>query len=151
MRVAVLLLVALAVGATYARGGSAPARGTATLTGSGHTVTVRVELARTRAERARGLMHRRSLPADAGMAFLYREDSRGAFWMKNTLIPLSAAFFDGRGRILRILRLAPCRAEPCRLYDPGVAYRGVLEVNAGAFGRWGIRAGDRITVRSPSG
>jgi uncharacterized membrane protein (UPF0127 family) len=151
MRVLVVLLVALTVGATFARGGSAPARGTATLTGGGHTVTVRVELARTRAERQRGLMHRRSLAADAGMAFLYRERTRGPFWMKDTLIPLSAAFFDGRGRILRILRMEPCRSDPCRLYDPGVAYRGVLEVNAGAFARWGIRTGDRITVRSPSG
>jgi len=88
------------------------------------------------------------------MAFLYPEDSRGAFWMKGTLIPLSAAFFDGRGRIRRILRMEPCRADPCRLYDPGVAYRGVLELNAGAYGRWGIRTGDRITVRgsvSPPG
>ena len=126
MRLAVLLLVALAVGATYARGGSTPARGIATLSGGGHTVTVRVELARTRAERERGLMHRRSLPPDAGMAFLYAERTRGPFWMKNTLIPLSAAFFDARGRILRILRLEPCRSDPCRLYDPRVAYRGVL-------------------------
>jgi uncharacterized membrane protein (UPF0127 family) len=151
MRLAVLLVVALAVGATFAHGGSAPAREIATLTGGGHTATVRVELARTRAERERGLMHRRSLPPDAGMVFLYAERTRGAFWMKNTLIPLSAAFFDGRGRILRILRMEPCRSDPCRLYDPRVAYRGVLEVNAGSFARWGIRAGDRITVRSPSG
>ena len=147
MRLVLLLLVALAVGATFARGGSELARGTATLTGDGRSVTVRIELARTRAERERGLMHRRSLPADAGMAFLYPVDSRGPFWMKNTLIPLSAAFFDGRGRILRILRLEPCGSDPCRLYEPGVAYRGVLEVNAGAFARWGIRPGARIAIR----
>jgi uncharacterized protein len=150
VRFLVLLLVAVAVGATFGHGSSGITRGTATLTGGGRTVTVRIELARTRAERQRGLMHRRSLAADSGMAFLYAETTRGPFWMKDTLIPLSAAFFDGRGRILRILRMEPCRSDPCPLYGPGVAYRGVLEVNAGAFGRWGIRAGDRITVRSPS-
>jgi uncharacterized protein len=149
VRLAVLLLVAVAVGATVARGGSELARGTATLTGDERTTTVAIEIARTRAEREQGLMHRRFLAPRAGMVFLYREPTRGPFWMKNTLIPLSAAFFDGRGSILRILRLEPCRSEPCPLYDPGVAYRGVLEVNAGAFGRWGVRAGDRITVRSP--
>lgn len=106
MRLVVVLFVAVAVGAAFARGGSAPGRGTATLTGGGRTVTLRVELARTRVGRQPGLRHRRSLAADAGMAFLYAERS--------------------------------------------VAYRGVLEVNAGAFARWGIRAGDRITVRSRS-
>ena len=144
----------LALGATFAGDRQQFARGSATLTSGARQMTLRVELARTPAERAQGLMNRRSLPANAGMAFLYPEGSRGAFWMKNTLIPLSAAFYDGRGRILRILQMQPCRTESCPLYDPGVTYRGVLEVKAGSFGRWGIRVGDRITVRtagSPSG
>lgn len=146
---AVLLLAALiGVGTTSAAGeGPRFARGTATLEEGSRRIVVRVELARTDAERALGLMHRRSLARDAGMVFVYREPSRGAFWMKNTLIPLSAAFYDGRGKILRILQMKPCLADPCPLYDPGVAYRGVLEVNVGAFGRWGIRPGSRITVR----
>jgi len=151
----ILVLVAVVgLGATFAPDGQQFARGTATLTSAKRVVTIRAELARTPAERAQGLMHRRSLPANAGMAFLYPGGSRGAFWMKNTLIPLSAAFYDGRGRILRILQMQPCRTATCPIYDPGVAYRGVLEVNAGAFGRWGIRVGDRIMVRaaaSPSG
>jgi uncharacterized membrane protein (UPF0127 family) len=67
--------------------------------------------------------------------------------MKNTLIPLSIAFWDARGRIVRILDMTPCRADPCRLYDPRVAYAGALEVNRGAFRRWGVERGDRIAVR----
>ena len=70
----------------------------------------------------------------------------GGFWMKNTLIPLSIAFFDARGRILRMLDMEPCREEDCPLYDPGVPYHGALEVNRGAFQRWGVRAGDRIRL-----
>ena len=155
MRLALTLAFALvafvAAGATFAPDGAELARGTATLTSGTRQVMLQVELARTSAERQRGLMGRRSLAPRAGMVFLFPEPTRGAFWMKGTLIPLSAAFYDGRGRILRILRMEPCLKDPCRLYDPGVAYRGVLEVNAGSFGRWGIRAGDRITVRSPSG
>ena len=151
MRLVALVLLALAAGATLAPDQARLERGTATLTSGSGQVTLQVELARTAAERQRGLMGRRFLAPRAGMVFLYREPTRGAFWMKGTLIPLSAAFYDGRGRILRILRMEPCRKDPCRLYDPGVAYRGVLEVNAGSFGRWGIGAGDRITVRSPSG
>ena len=124
-------------------------RGTATIsTRAGAKVVLQVELARTNAERARGLMYRRSLPAKAGMLFLYAEDHRGGFWMRNTLIPLDIAFVDGRGTIRRILTMQPCRRDPCRVYDPGVAYRSALEVNAGSFRRWSVRAGDRVVVRA---
>jgi uncharacterized protein len=109
-------------------------------------VVVRVEVADTDAERQRGLMERQSLDTDAGMLFLFPESVRGAFWMKNTLIPLSIAFYDEDGRILRILDMQPCRHDPCPLYDPDVAYRGALEVNLGAFARWGVREGDRLRL-----
>ena len=66
--------------------------------------------------------------------------------MKDTLIPLSIAFWDGRGRIVRILDMTPCRADPCPTYDPRVAYRGALEVNRGAFKRWGVQRGDRVRL-----
>lgn len=109
-------------------------------------VAVDVEVADSQGERARGLMGRESLDADAGMIFLFPEDIRGAFWMKDTLIPLSIAFYDRSGRILRVLDMEPCRRDPCRLYDPGVAYRGALEVNRGAFARWGVAEGDRLRL-----
>ena len=89
-------------------------------------------------------MNRRSLAAKAGMAFLYPEAHRGGYWMKDTLIPLDIAFADGRGKIQRIFTMQPCRRDPCRIYDPRVAYRSVLEVNAGSFRRWRVRAGDRM-------
>jgi uncharacterized membrane protein (UPF0127 family) len=110
---------------------------------------VDVEVADSPSERERGLMGRSSLPADAGMIFVYDEDHRGTFWMKDTLIPLSIAFYDAEGRILRILDMKPCRKDPCPLYDPKVTYRGALEVNEGAFERWGISAGDRLRITSP--
>ena len=145
MRIA-LLAVVLALPATALAGASFE-RGTATITTrDGATVTLRVELARTAAARQQGLMNRRSLGAKAGMAFLYSESQRGGFWMKNTLIPLDIAFADARGRILRILTMQPCRRDPCRIYDPGVAYRTALEVNAGSFRRWGIKAGDVLRI-----
>ena len=122
-------------------------RGTATVTTRTHKVVLRVEVARTEAQRARGLMYRRSLAADAGMIFLYGEPSSGGFWMKNTLIPLDIAFYDVRGRVVRTFRMEPCKRDPCRIYDPGVSYRGALEVSAGSFRRWNLRRGDTIAVR----
>jgi uncharacterized protein len=124
-------------------------RGTATITTrAGAKVVVQVEIARTAAERQRGLMNRRTLPAKAGMVFVYPQAVSNGFWMKNTLIPLDIAFYDGRGRILRILTMQPCGRDPCRVYDPGVSYRAALEVNAGSFRRWAVKAGDRIVVRT---
>ena len=128
--------------------GAALDRGIATITTrAGEKVVVRVEIADTRAERQRGLMGRRSLPAKSGMIFRYASDTTGGFWMKDTLIPLDIAFYDRRGKILRIFTMTPCRKDPCRVYDPGVAYRAALEVNAGSFRRWNVRTGDRIAVR----
>jgi uncharacterized protein len=112
----------------------------------GDEVTVHVEVADTQAERARGLMGRRELQEDAGMVFVFPTDSTSAFWMKDTLIPLSIAFYDERGTIVRILDMEPCTRDLCVLYDPEASYRGALEVNRGAFERWGVREGDVLRL-----
>ncbi|HEV3486335.1 MAG TPA: DUF192 domain-containing protein [Vicinamibacterales bacterium] len=109
-------------------------------------VLVDAEIADTPEEHAVGLMNRRSLDEDAGMAFVFFEDTSSSFWMKDTLIPLSIAFFDERGRIVRILDMEPCEEEPCPFYDPGVSYRGALEVNQGAFDEWGVEEGDQVRI-----
>ena len=142
-----VLATALAAGAAAAAGFD---RGAATVTSpsGAKRVVLQVEIARTKAEREQGLMGRNRLGATAGMVFLYPEPRRGSFWMKDTLIPLDIAFYDGRGRILRMLTMQPCRRDPCTLYDPGVSFRAALEVKAGSFRRWGVRAGDRIVVRA---
>lgn len=87
------------------------------------------ELALTVDERSRGLMSRSHVPRD-GMLFVFKRDTRGAFWMKNTLVPLRIVFFDARGQRVRQLRMTPCRAEPCPLYYPGRRYRFALELPA---------------------
>ena len=114
-------------------------------TGDGE-VTVHVEVADTESERARGLMGRTELAEDAGMVFVFPQDSTSAFWMKDTLIPLSIAFYDDSGRIVRILDMEPCREDPCPVYDPKAVYRGALEVDNGAFRRWGVKEGDTLRV-----
>jgi uncharacterized protein len=109
-------------------------------------VELSVEVADDDEERQVGLMNREFLPPDAGMLFVFEEDSSGGFWMKNTLIPLSIAFADAGGTILRILDMEPCEADPCEIYDPGVFYRSALEVNEGAFDRLGVEEGDRLRL-----
>ena len=106
-----------------------------------------LELARTPPEHEVGLMYREAVPADNGMLFVYQAESREGYWMYHTLIPLSIAFWGKNGRILRILNMAPCRAAPCKVYDPHVAFRGALEVNRGAFARWSVHRGSVVTIR----
>lgn len=67
--------------------------------------------------------------------------------MKDTTIPLSAAFFDASGRIIALVEMEPCTADPCPRYAPDTSYRGALEVNLGAFEAWGVAVGDRVTYR----
>lgn len=113
-----------------------------------HRLTV--ELARTIAERGRGLMERDILAEDAGMLFLYDrlQPSRNGFWMYRTRIPLDIAFIDATGRILEIHRMSPCRAEAagdCPVTRPEAPYRAALEVNAGYFASRGIGPGDCVS------
>jgi uncharacterized membrane protein (UPF0127 family) len=151
------VVVALLIGATACGYGSEeggdggdPSRGfgqgTVIIDKGIDTVLLDVEVAQTVSQRERGLMFRKSLAPDAGMVFIYFEPTTGGFWMKNTLIPLSIAFFGREGRILDIFDMTPCRRDPCRLYSPGVRYWGALEVNRGAFARWGVEVGDEIRL-----
>jgi uncharacterized protein len=122
-------------------------QGKVVLTTPARSVVVRVEVARTPAQQERGLMYRRRLAPRAGMVFVWPQEIRSGFWMKNTRIPLSIAFAGQDGTIRRILDMTPCRHDPCRVYDPGVAFASALEVNRGAFRRWGVHRGHRLTLR----
>ena len=112
-------------------------------TGTGD-VRVDVEVADDESERQLGLMDRESLPVDRGMAFIWQNPIRASFWMKDTLIPLSIAFWDEGMNIVAILDMDPCTGDPCPTYDPGVEFVGALEVNLGYFDDHGVRVGDEV-------
>jgi uncharacterized protein len=133
-------------GAELPSGSPSFAPGKALIDTGGDSVLIDVEVAETPEQRRFGLMFRESLGERSGMVFLFFETTTGSFWMKNTVIPLSIAFFDSDGIIRAILDMEPCKNEPCRLYHPGVSYTGALEVNQGAFDDWNVSVGDRITI-----
>jgi hypothetical protein len=102
---------------------------------------VKVEVARTREHRRRGLMHRKSLDEMAGMLFVWPEAAPRSFWMHDTLIPLSIAFIADDGTILQI--------EEMKALDEGHTYsrhavRLALEMNCAWFALHGVKVGDRI-------
>jgi uncharacterized membrane protein (UPF0127 family) len=145
---ALLGSVAAACGGAEADTPSSAGHPTATLIvhTTGGTAKLHVEVADSQAERARGLMDRTQLAPDAGMAFVWDEAEVTSFWMKDTLIPLSAVFWDDRGRIVWTGEMRPCAAEPCRTYGPDVPAIGAAEANAGWFDAHGVRVGDRVVL-----
>jgi uncharacterized membrane protein (UPF0127 family) len=121
-------------------------KGTAILDDGSFSTTIDALIAADDNLRAYGLMYRQRLRTDKGMVFSWPTDTTGGFYMKNTLIPLSIAFFDSEGIVLEIFDMEPCLEESCPTYAPSQSYRGALEVNQGMFEEWGIEAGDRITI-----
>jgi len=101
-----------------------------------------VEMATTDAERSRGLMHRRSLPAGHGMLFDFKQDQVIAMWMRNTYISLDMIFIRSDGTIARIAESTQPLSE--RIISSGVPVRAVLEVIAGTARRLGLAPGDRV-------
>ncbi len=140
-RAAVAALLAMACAPNKAEPG-APTPRVLVETAGGARHPVRVELARTPAEQAKGLMDRTSLAPDAGMLFLFEDNVEHSFWMKNTLIPLDMIFIDDQGTIVGIVE----RAEPRTLTGRtvGKPSRYVLEVNGGWSAAHGVTRGDRV-------
>ncbi len=101
-----------------------------------------VEIAKTNAQHAQGLMYRRSMPANAGMLFTYETPQSASFWMKNTFIPLDMIFIGKDGRIVNIQqRTVPQSLTPVRSKGDVLA---ILELNGGTTARLGIEAGDEV-------
>jgi uncharacterized protein len=109
------------------------------LTVNGHKLTV--EVAHTDPERMQGLMHRRILPEDRGMLFVFPETDRHAMWMMNTYIPLSVAFLDERGAIINIEDMKPQTQDTHPAAKPA---KYALEVNLGWFRRHGAKPGAKV-------
>lgn len=101
-----------------------------------------VEVMRTPETRARGLMHRNSMPADHGMLFDFARVEPVAMWMQNTYIPLDMLFIRADGTVARIAQ----RTEPLstRTIPSGEPVLSVLEINGGIAEKLGIKAGDKV-------
>lgn len=113
-----------------------------TLRGEWGKARFSVEVADDTAERAKGLMHRRSLPLSAGMLFIYERPQPLNFWMRNTLIPLDLLFIDERGVVQKIHHSAkPLDETPI---PGGDDLLSVLEINGGLSKRLGITEGSEI-------
>ncbi|WP_183450397.1 DUF192 domain-containing protein [Microvirga lupini] len=111
-------------------------------TQGGQKQSFRVEVARNDADRAQGLMFRRSMPADQGMLFDFGRVEPVSMWMQNTYLSLDMLFIRPDGTIARIA----ANTEPLstRTIPSGEPVLAVLELNAGTTAKLGIKPGDRV-------
>jgi len=110
-----------------------------TLSIGGHKLTA--EVAANDNSRTTGLMHRRMMPENRGMLFVFAYTQPQSFWMMNTYLPLSIAFVDEQGVIVNIADMKPLTTDPHPSAKPA---KYALEMNQGWFAKRGIKAGARI-------
>jgi uncharacterized protein len=126
-------------GSVNAQEAPQPRLPTVQLTAGMHVI--QAEIAATPLQQQIGMMMRREMGANEGMLFVNDEPGVRCFWMRNTLIPLSAAFIADDGSIVNIADMQPqtdrshCSTQPVRF---------VLEMNQGWFEKRGIKPGSRL-------
>jgi len=103
---------------------------------------INAQLALTPQQRQTGLMFRKEMPQSEGMLFIFEQVAQQCFWMRNTFLPLTAAFVADDGTIVNLADMKPqstdshCSAQPVRY---------VLEMNQGWFAKKGLKAGSRLS------
>jgi uncharacterized membrane protein (UPF0127 family) len=101
-----------------------------------------VQLAQDFEQRQIGLMWRKEMPQNEGMLFVFDQPAVQCFWMRNTLLPLTAAFVSDDGSIVNLADMKPlsddshCSKKPVRF---------VLEMNQGWFAKRNIQAGFKLS------
>jgi uncharacterized membrane protein (UPF0127 family) len=136
--------IALLVTAIWARPAAAQPAPQTTLprtTLSAGIHQLQVQVAQTQEQHATGLMYRTDMPQQEGMLFVFSAPSQQCFWMKNTLIPLTAAFVADDGTIVN---LEDMQAQTTQSHCSAKPVRYVLEVNQGWFAKKGMKAGDKL-------
>ena len=66
-----------------------------------------LELALTPETQEKGLMYRTKIPQMHGMAFIFDDKKKRAFWMKNTQVALDLLYFTADGILQEIHELVP--------------------------------------------
>ncbi len=112
----------------------------------GATCELCVWLADTASQRSRGLMFVTDLGAADAMAFVYPEPRTGTFWMKNTVLPLSIAFFAPDGAFLSSFDMEPCTEPQCPNYRTADDFLVAVEVPRGELGEFGLVVGSTLEL-----
>jgi uncharacterized protein len=107
-------------------------------------VCIQAEVASLAKERERGLSNRKELPLDTGMLFVFIQEGRYSFWMKNMLFPLDIIWLDKDKKVIHIVENAPPCSESCPAYQPDSNALYCLETNAGFARVHNLKVGEQL-------
>lgn len=106
-------------------------------------------VADTTAKKMLGLMHRKVLPKNKGMLFIFNKAGKYDIWMLNMKFPIDILWLDSKSRVIKIIE----NAEPCSSFFRCVPYNSppkamyIIELNAGASRKNSIRKGSRFSFQ----
>jgi len=100
-----------------------------------------VEIAATPGARSVGLMHRKDLPADNGMIFIFEHPEKLTFWMKDTYISLDIAFISDN---MTIINTATMPALTRQHFFSAQAALLAVELPAGTLEKYSLGSGDKL-------
>lgn len=107
-----------------------------------------IEIVSTPLQMQKGLMFREKLDQDKGMLFVFSQESKYPFWMKNTLIPLDMIWIDRNSKVVFIKENAePCISKDCPTINPQQNAQYVLEINGGVVSEIGLNTGDITSIQ----
>jgi hypothetical protein len=107
---------------------------------------ISVEIAKTEEQHQQGLMFRKSLPAQAGMLFIFKDEQVRNFWMKNTIIDLSIGYFNKDQVLIDVQEMVPLSPMDVRpvTYPSAKPAMYALEMNKGWFAKNKIKTGQKF-------
>ena len=112
-----------------------------------------VIVADTPQSRQRGLMGVADFAALGGyaaMVFIFEGDTSGAFWMRNTPLPLRITFVSASGSVISGTDMVPCLAptpsDECKRYHPEGPYRIAIEHPLGPAFDIGLAVAEFVEV-----
>jgi uncharacterized membrane protein (UPF0127 family) len=110
-------------------------------------IEIGAEVAKTNEERSKGLSNRTSLKENNGMIFVFGENVKPTFWMKDTKIALDIIWIDDDKIVGIEKNVQPelnKKDSELRKYPAPSEIDYVLEVNGGFSDRNGIKAGSSV-------
>jgi uncharacterized protein len=111
-----------------------------------NAVTLSLEVASSEMEKYKGLRHRKTLPRDRGMLFVFSPPQNVIFTMEDILISLDIIYIKDGIIFATSENAPPCKSKNCTGYTSGSAVDYALEINAGLAKKLGLYKGGKITI-----
>ena len=107
-------------------------------------VDYKIEIAKTSAQKIKGLSSRNHLCSNCGMIFIFGFESDLPFWMKDTLIPLDLIWLNKNGQVVDIQTANEINSQ--KIYHNQSPAQYVIELNASDSQKINLKIGDIIDI-----